>query len=60
MSIVDGYNLVYVLEIPLVVSGWALTLGGLGLLILSSLGVSRQEIALAVRRRVAPVPAVNP
>ena len=57
--IVDGYNLVYVLEIPLMVSGLALALGGLGLLVVSSLGVSRQEIALALRRRVAPVRAVN-
>ena len=51
--VVDGYNLVYVLEIPLAVGGWSLVLAGMGALITGALGISRQAALQALRRRFA-------
>ena len=47
----DGYNLVNVLQVPLTVVGLGLVLAGLRLLVLASLGVSGEQIVWAVRRR---------
>jgi len=50
----DGYNLVNVLQVPLTVVGWGLVLAGLSLLVLASLGVSGEQMVWAIRRRACP------
>jgi len=50
----DGYNLVNVLQVPLTLGGWGLVLAGLSLLVLASLGVSGEQMVWAIRRRACP------
>ena len=53
--VVDGYNFVNVLEIPLMLGGGSLILGGLGLLALAGVGVSFREARLLSGRWLASV-----
>lgn len=41
----DGYNLVNVLQVPLTLGGWGLVLAGLGLLVLPALSMPSQQTA---------------
>jgi hypothetical protein len=40
----DGYNLVYYFEVPLMVLSWVLLLGGLALIILPAMGVPLKQV----------------
>lgn len=54
--VVDGYNLVYVLDVPLAIAGLVLTIGGLLLVSLSGARLSWKNTLAGLRRRLALEP----
>jgi hypothetical protein len=54
--VVDGFNLVYVLEYPLAIAGLGLTLGGLLLIALAGAGWSPRATLAGLRRRPSTRP----